>query len=136
MARSKVVSRIITASALLALGAISAAGCSDSPTDPTGPAPREINWDATPREFRGQNDVEFRFTCPPNGTAGRVWGVDVYTDDSSICTAAVHAGRITLAGGGQVTIEIRPGRGVYTSSSRNGITSFPYDAWDGSFIVR
>jgi len=133
MARSKVVSRIITASALFALGATSATGCNDSPTDPT---PSAIDWDATPRQFRGQNNALLRFNCPPNGTARRVWGVDVYTDDSSICTAAVHAGEISLADGGQVMIEIRPGQGVYTSSTRNGITSLPYDAWDGSFIVR
>ena len=133
MARSKAVSRIITSSALLALVAISAAGCGDSPTDTT---PSEINWDATPRPFRGQNNKQLRFNCPPNGSARRVWGMDVYTDDSSICTAAVHAGGITLAGGGQVTIEIRPGQAVYRGTTRNGITSFDYDDWDGSFIVR
>ncbi|MEX2281937.1 MAG: LCCL domain-containing protein [Gemmatimonadota bacterium] len=133
MSRSKVVSRIITASALLALVAISAAGRGDSPTDAT---PTDINWDATPKPFRGQNNARLRFNCPPNGSARRVWGVDVYTDDSSICTAAVHAGGITLAGGGLVTIEIRPGQADYRGTTRNGITSFDYDAWDGSFIVR
>jgi hypothetical protein len=133
MARSKVVSRIITASALLALVAISAAGCGDSPTDV---AATDINWDNTPRQFRGQNNALLRFNCPPNGTARNVWGVDVYTDDSSICTAAVHAGKITLAGGGHVTIELRPGQAVYRGSTRNGITSLDYDAWDASFIVR
>jgi hypothetical protein len=133
MFRSKVVSRIISASALLALVAIGASGCSDSPTEA---GPRNINWDATPRPFRGQNNAQLQFNCPPNGSARRVWGVDVYTDDSSICTAAVHAGKITLAGGGQVTIEIRPGQGFYGGTTRNGITSLVYDAWDGSFVVR
>ena len=133
MARSKVVSRIITASALLALVAISAVGCSDSPTAPT---PRDIDWGATPRQFRGQNNAVLRFNCPPNGSARNIWGADVYTDDSSICTAGVHAGRITLADGGQVTIEIRPGQAVYPSTTRNGITSLDFGAWNGSFIVR
>jgi hypothetical protein len=63
-----------------------------------------------------------------------VWGTDVYTDDSSVCTAAVHAGLITLAGGGTVTAEIRPGQSSYKGSTRNGITSSPYASWLGSFI--
>jgi hypothetical protein len=46
----------------------------------------------------------------------------------------VHAGLITVAGGGSVIIEIRAGQSSYTRSTRNGITSSPYAAWDGSFV--
>ena len=63
--------------------------------------------------FRGQNGAHYVYTCPFYGVAGSIWGTDVYTDDSSVCTAAVHAGLITLAGGGTVTIEIRPGSVVH-----------------------
>ena len=66
--------------------------------------PGGTDWNDTATEFRGQNGAHFVYTCPSYGTASSVWGTDVYTDDSSVCTAAVHAGRITLAGGGSVTI--------------------------------
>ena len=63
------------------------------------------------------------------------WGEDVYTDDSSVCTAAVHAGVITVVEGGTVTIEIRPGVDSYEGTTRNGIMTRSYPAWEGSFVV-
>ena len=60
-------------------------------------------------------------------------GTGTYTDDSSICTAAVHAGLITLANGGKVTIEIAPGANSYSGTTANGVTSSSYDSWSGSF---
>src|SRR5262245_392156 len=97
-------------------------------------APGGNGWNARAANFRGQNGARFEYTCPKYGTANGVYGTDVYTDDSSVCTAAVHAGRITLAGGGSVTIEIRPGQSSYTSSTRNGITSSSYGPWPGSYV--
>jgi LCCL domain len=97
--------------------------------------PGGTGWGASASAFRGQNGAHYVFTCPFYGTAGSVWGTDVYTDDSSVCTAAVHAGLITLAGGGSVTIEIRPGQSSYTGSTRNGITSSSYGVWSGSYAI-
>ena len=97
---------------------------------------RNAGWeDRIPPEFRGKNGMRIRFTCPPAGKhAGYVWGSDIYTDDSMVCQAAVHAGLITFARGGTVTLEIRPGMSSYQSSSRNGITSGEYGAFGGSFV--
>ena len=92
-------------------------------------------WDATAAAFRTYLSARFAYTCPANGKAGAVWGTDVYTDDSSVCTAAVHAGLITVAGGGSVTIVMRPGQTSYKGSTRNGITSSPYGSWGGSFVL-
>jgi len=97
--------------------------------------PGGSGWSATARAYNGQNGAQYTYTCPAFGTRGAVWGTDVYTDDSSVCTAAVHTGQITLAGGGTVTIEIRPGEPAYTGSTRNRVTSSSYPAWDGSFVV-
>jgi hypothetical protein len=97
--------------------------------------PGGSGWDANATAFRGRNGAQFVYTCPFYGAAGGVYGTDVYTDDSSVCTAAVHAGRITLAGGGSVTIEIRPGQSSYTGSTRNGITSSSWGTWSGSFVI-
>jgi hypothetical protein len=97
--------------------------------------PGGTTWSDTATEYRGRVGTRFVYTCPSYGIAGTVWGTDVYTDDSSVCTAAVHAGRITLAGGGSVTIEIRPGETAYTGSARNGITSNNWGSWVGSFVI-
>jgi hypothetical protein len=59
----------------------------------------------------------------------------VYTDDSSVCTAAVHAGAITVEDGGEVTIEITAGEDSYEGTEQNGIESFDYGPWGGSFSI-
>ena len=59
-----------------------------------------VDWGTNATGVRGSNGERFSFACPAGGAAGRIWGTDIYTDDSSICTAAVHAGVITLAGAG------------------------------------
>jgi hypothetical protein len=91
-------------------------------------------WDLNAGAWRGRNGTTVAVDCPPGGDAGVVWGTGTYTDDSSICTAAVHAGLISFDDGGRVVIEIRPGEESYESSSANGVTSSPYGAWDGSFV--
>lgn len=78
---------------------------------------------------------QFEYACPVGGTLRFVWGTDVYTDDSSVCTAGVHVGVITLEEGGTVTIEIRPGQDSYVASERNGVTTLDYPAWGGSYVV-
>jgi hypothetical protein len=89
---------------------------------------------ATP--YRGQNGQQITCVCPANFGLTTIWGTGIYTDDSNICTAALHAGLITQASGGTVTIEIRPGQSSYTSSSQNGVTSTAYGSWatNSSFV--
>jgi len=74
------------------------------------------------------------FDCLPGGTVSNVWGTDIYTFDSSVCTAAVHSGLITVEEGGTVTIEVTPGAQEYIGSERNGVTSLDYPAYDPSFV--
>ena len=79
-------------------------------------------------------DDQLEFDCPPDGEAARVWGTDVYTDDSSLCTAAVHAGLITVDDGGAILVELAPGEESYEGSTANGITTESYGPWSGSFV--
>jgi hypothetical protein len=108
---------------------------SATPTSSASQVTGGSGWGATAAHLRGQNGSRFTYGCPANGAPYRVWGTNVYTDDSSVCTAAVHAGRITLAKGGTVTIEIRAGQSSYASSTRNGIKSGSWGSWHGSFVV-
>ena len=89
-------------------------------------------------EYRGRNGEAMSYRCPAPGSANPIWGTDVYTDDSSVCTAAVHAGVITLETGGSVMIRVREGVGNYPGTTQNGVTSQAWDRmWDGSFeLVR
>jgi len=75
-------------------------------------------------------------TVPVMGTVkGTVWGVDLYTDDSSIAAAAVHSGALKLGEKGYVRVTVLPGLGAYVSSDRNGVKSADAGAWQGSFRV-
>jgi hypothetical protein len=92
-----------------------------------------VTWGTTATSFRGEVGRRITIVCPPDGKAGRLWGSDPYTDDSSTCTAAVHAGIISFARGGVVTFEVSKGGSSYDGSERNGVRSQPWDAWAGSF---
>jgi hypothetical protein len=73
--------------------------------------------------------------CPaiaPDMLGTSVWGNRVYTDDSNICLAAIHDGRVTLAGG-RITVWPAPGQAIYDSAMRNGIASIAYRDFEGSF---
>lgn len=95
----------------------------------------QATWATQANQLGGRSGQRFTLVCPGEGTlSGRLWGTDLYTDDSSICTAAVHAGLINTARGGTVTIELRPGAGAYNASSRYGVNSQGYGAWSGSFV--
>nr|AUN37568.1 hypothetical protein [uncultured bacterium] len=99
--------------------------------------PPEITWNDTAFWHRAAKGHQFTFDCPFDGFRAPVWGTDIYTEGSSICAAAVHAGAITLENGGLVTIEILPGEPSYPGSARNGITSdtFTTPGFNASFRV-
>jgi len=106
-----------------------------SPT-PTVIPPNAVNilWTQNATTLRGQNGSTFSYYCPANGTIGTVYGTNTYTDDSSICSAAVHMGLFTAATGGYPTIQIKEGQSFYYGDIRNGVTSYSYGSWVGSYI--
>jgi hypothetical protein len=91
-------------------------------------------WDTSAAQYRGRLDQDFTYNCPASGRIVTVWGTDIYTDDSSVCSAAVHAGLITARNGGSVTIRIKSGQSSYVGINRNGVNSQDYGNWNGSFI--
>jgi sugar lactone lactonase YvrE len=100
-----------------------------------GTVPAGTDWTTTAASLRGHNGSRYLFVCPAGGTLSGVWGTQTYTDDSPVCSAAVHAGRIDVASGGTVIVEIRKGLAAYTGSTRNGITSTSYGAYPGSYVI-
>jgi len=107
---------------------------------PVVAAPKEqiqeeaVDWGTDASTWSAVVGERVSLTLPPDGSARTIWGTGVYTDDSSIGTAAVHMGLITFAQGGKVTIEIRAGYESYEGSSLNGVSSDAYGAWDASFV--
>jgi len=68
-------------------------------------------------------------------TEGTVWGNVIYTDDSALAAAAVHAGVLSPGQRGFVKVTILPGRDSYAGSDSNGVKSLPYEEWPGSYSV-
>ncbi len=108
---------------------------SDAPTESAGPAPTQDPWSLNAGLQRDSMNMRFTIQCPAGGTPRTVWGTTFYTDDSSICTAAVHRGAITLESGGPVTYEIAPAQDSYEGSTQNGITTVDYGPWGGTFVI-
>jgi hypothetical protein len=92
-------------------------------------------WHDSPADHRDAIGQQFDYVCPPNGGLRDIWGTGIYSDDSSVCTAAVHMGMLTREVGGRVRIVIRPGQEAYTGSIQHGIVSSDTGPWDGSFSV-
>ena len=111
-----------------------AATASPGPSDGTAAAQCGSDWFTSPGECGGEIGDQFLFQCPPGGRATAIYGTDTYTDDSSACVAAVHAGLIGFEAGGTVTIELTPGLDAYVGSSRNGVDSSNWASWPVSFV--
>lgn len=88
--------------------------------------------------WRGTSSGTAIIAVVTGGTGGAVWGggaATPYTDDSSISTAAVHAGALKSGETGLVAITILPGRSNYTFSTANGVTTKSYGSYDGSYSI-
>lgn len=99
---------------------------------PMGP---KVDWLLTAEGLDASVGQRVTLKFPPNGQVSSVWGTGVYTNDSSIGSAAVHMGLLTFEKGGEVTIEIRNGQASYEGSSRNGVSSSSYGEWGGSLCL-
>jgi hypothetical protein len=65
--------------------------------------------------------------------SGHVWGTDIYSDDSSVGAAAVHAGLLRPGEKGLIRVILLPGQVSYSGSERHGIKSENFGQWPGSF---
>jgi LCCL domain len=84
--------------------------------------------------LRGQNGKVFLFEVT-GANGGTVWGTDIYTDDSSLAAACVHAGLLQVGQKGAIKVTILPGENAYQGSTRNGVATHNWNAWGGSFKV-
>jgi LCCL domain len=82
--------------------------------------------------FHGQMGQTLRFRV--TGAAdGSLWGTRIYTTDSQLSTAAVHAGALKVGQTGIVSVRIVPGLPQYAGTVSNGVSSFGYGAYPVAF---
>jgi hypothetical protein len=105
---------------------------------PPGPAAREVaDGGPDPGNLTGfQNQIgktfAFRVT---GGIQGSLWGTDVYTTDSTLALAAVHAGLLKPGQTGVVRVTILPSPPAFQGTTRNGVTSSPYGPFPAAYRV-
>lgn len=77
------------------------------------------------------------FECPSNcdNTSGAIWGTDIYSIDSSVCVAAIHAGVLELGEAGSVVVTYVEGQESYEASERNSISSMSWGSYFGSYSL-
>ena len=68
-------------------------------------------------------------------TAGSVWGTDIYTGDSALAAAAVHAGAVKAGETAVVRVRVMPPLAQYPGSVRFGVTSHDYGRYDTAYRV-
>ena len=103
---------------------------------PSRPAPPPPNPAASQaldlRELRRFAPLAVRVRVT-GSTSGAVWGTDVYTDDSALGAAAVHAGLVEPGVTSDLVVFIEGMRDAFSGSVRHGVHSSQYGAWGGSF---
>jgi hypothetical protein len=87
-----------------------------------------------PATWRGRTGESYVVTLT-GATTGSIWGSDVYTDDSDLATAAVHAGVLKDGERGRVRITITAPQDSYLGSDRHGVLSEDWGHWDGAFRI-
>ncbi|HMF14521.1 MAG TPA: LCCL domain-containing protein [Gemmataceae bacterium] len=86
--------------------------------------------------YQHQFSKEFRFTVTGTNDNGGLWGSDVYTLDSSLAKAAVHAGVLRAGQTGPVKVRIVASPPGFVGSTRHGIASANYGPYAaGAFQI-
>ncbi|MFC4158181.1 LCCL domain-containing protein [Chitinimonas lacunae] len=83
--------------------------------------------------YRSMVGGVYRFKL--DGTySGSLWGTNIYTDDSSLSSAAIHSGAMT-ASGGVVRVVMGPAHQVFIGSTQNGVHSINFGEYGGTYSV-
>ncbi len=78
------------------------------------------------------NTFYFRVT---GAIEGMVWGTDIYTGDSALSPAAVHAGAVEVGESGIVKVTVLTPLAQYQGSIRNGITTHDFGRFGTAYKV-
>jgi hypothetical protein len=102
--------------------------------DEPKPEPEDVLPDpGNMKGYEGMVGKTLRFEV--TGRGGSCWGTDVYTADSKLAAAAVHAGVLKLGETAIVQVKIIPPPPGFTGSSRNGITTNSWGQYPGAYEI-
>ncbi|HYT93243.1 MAG TPA: LCCL domain-containing protein [Gemmataceae bacterium] len=75
----------------------------------------------------------FEVTGEPHGP---LWGTDIYTSDSALAVACVHAGLLRVGEAGLVKVTMVKPLPIYKGTTRHGVTSGDWTTgWAGAYEV-
>jgi LCCL domain len=66
---------------------------------------------------------------------GSLWGTDIYTADSALAAAAVHAGALGAGETAVVRVTVMPPLAQYQGSVRNGVSSHDFGRFGAAYRV-
>jgi hypothetical protein len=75
----------------------------------------------TPSGFEQGNT--YACMCPSNPPPATIYGTAVYSNDSNICVAAIHAGVLRKGVNGQVVLQVVSSPPVFRGKTQSGIKS-------------
>ena len=76
------------------------------------------------------------FTFSVTGRAsGPIWGTNVYTTDSDLASAAVHAGILKNDETGSIKVTIKESPEQFVGSAANGVTSGAWQKFPAAFVI-
>jgi hypothetical protein len=84
--------------------------------------------------YNGKIGQTFYFKVT-GATTAIVWGTDVYTTDSQLATAAVHAGVLQPGQTGVVKVTIMASPLAFQGSARNGVMTQPFGPYPAAYKV-
>ncbi len=64
-----------------------------------------------------------------------IWGTGIYTSDSTLAMAAVHAGVLKMGETGVVRVTIVAPPPIFAGSTQHGISSSPYGPFSGAYQI-
>jgi hypothetical protein len=104
-------------------------------SEPGGAAVAGVQADpGTLTGFQGFIGQKFAFTVTGRAD-GSVFGTDVYTTDSMLATAAVHAGVLRVGQTGTVKVQIIASPPGFAPSTRNGVTSAAWGPYPAAYQI-
>ncbi len=109
----------------------------ETPTSPELSSAQDVTCSSRGYDVISTSVSEALVRCPlgcTNSNSASIWGTDIYTDDSAICIAAIHAGVLTAEGGVVKVIRL-DGQSSYLGTERNGISTSNYGSWGASFSL-
>ena len=66
---------------------------------------------------------------------GPLWGTDVYTGDSALAVAAVHAGHVKVGDTTIVKVKVLPPPPTFAGSVRHGVTSHDFGRYGSAYSL-